>query len=270
MACLSVCFVTQFCFAFFTASSQCNYTGQTMATCNFTGSSVNLTYQHNLPSPANISHIQWYYARDCQDIHHEVNNLRASNTHGCVKNEIGILGLEYKCNFSKHNSIQNSNLTISKLNASNDGGYYWCSVQENRIPNQVIHIQTQPILNSVNSSITVTILSYVSPMSTSCCADDKNCTYGTISLAKAQNHTCQIRNHSKTCISPTTENTTTVEYTATTATNSGATFLFEIVWVAIGVVLALLLLGVVILLAIIASVWCKKRVVKGELKFNID
>ena len=253
---------------FLSASSQCNNTGQTLATCNFTGSSVNLTCQYHIPSKANVNPftIQWHFAKDCQEI--GVKNSNTIISHKCVKNESAVPDPKYKCNtFSENGSVRNSNLTIFKLNATNDttNGYYWCSVQ-NFISNQVIHIQTRSINTSTcNSSINVTILSNVSPVSTSCCAEDKNCTYGTISLVKAQNRTCRTRNHSATCTTPTAENTT-----STATTSSGRSLptdpesVLEIVWVSIGVVLALLLLGVVILLTIIAALRCRKREVKGE------
>ena len=198
-----------------------------------------------------------------------MNNSNTNITQTCMNS---VTDPKYKCNTFREGFTQNGNLTILKLKATNDttNGYYWCSVR-NQISDQVIHIKTHSINTSTcNSSINITITSYVSPGSTSCSAEDTHCNDKTIHLDEAHDCTLQndctfqTRNHSPTC-PPTTEKVTS---TATTSSIedllADEKSVLEIVWVSIGVFLALLLLGTVILLTIIAALRRKKREIKGE------
>ena len=199
-----------------------------------------------VPSTGNINHIQWHYIRNCSEI--GVNVLHSNITPRCSR----LIDRFFKCNTSVQPQYQNSILTIFNLN-SVTSGYYWCTVYEiESIPSQVVHIQHTGSYNSRVSG-NATILSHVSCLSTPRCTDDKN---QIISLVEAQNLAC----HDDVSTTRTLPTVDTTEQT--TATNES--FPVEIVWLVIAAVLALLLLGVVILLAIIAALWCKKRKVKGE------
>ena len=144
---------------------------------------------------------------------------------------------------------------------SDTAGYYWCiaTVADNPIPSQVVHIQ---VTNA-------TILSQ-SNVSSSHSAEDK---YKTISLTSVTCHNDDFKPPGTPIATDTPgtpiNNTTEPSSTTTERKGSGGRFRTEIVWLAIGVVLALLLLGVVILLAIIAALRCKKRTLKGEPGFVV-
>ena len=209
----------------------------------------------SIPSVLNtkLSPIQWYFTKCCQDIEQGKSDI----THICESTDDSAKDVDvdklYECrNTSVHQHIQNSTLTISKVDTeSTSAGYYWCNVQEKPFPSQMIYI---PDSSTNDTIMNFTILSHVSCMSAPECTDDRN---QTVSLVELRYPTCHGDSETGAPTVITTEQQTTTD-------ERNESFPIEIVWVSIGVVLALLLLGVVILLTIIAALRCKKREVKGE------
>ena len=271
--------------------------GPSSETCNIIGSGANITCAVTGPDRSLFS-ILWHFTQNPQEAG-VANNLSTGintgrNLPSYTFNPTAV------SNSSANRRMRGSILTISKLDDSTIG-YYWCSVLGQPNPSQVVHIQECPI-GIVSSCKESTTLSQTSTR----CAES---TDQEVSIVEAQDLACELSTAPPTAIptkkddsnnSPTQtldnkpETTFTVSTGDTTVTGSdeevfstlattatqgqppgtstpeGAGLPIDIVWLIIGIVLALLLVGVIILLAVIATLQCKKRRVKGKVRNYLE